>query len=78
LGRLQQEPEIGSVLRAITGPVLRRLHERRRPDGGFSFHVEHCLTHVNGYAVCDPLPESDLFGTGQQLAILQELRLLGG
>ncbi|MBS3762310.1 MAG: hypothetical protein KGZ25_03290 [Planctomycetes bacterium] len=65
------------ILDGITGPVMKRLEARRRPDGGFSMHVDHCLTRVNGYAICDPLPESDQCGTGQQLTILNELEALG-
>lgn len=61
------------ILKAMDATVLPRLISRMKPDGGFSFHVEHCLTNINGYPVSDPLPESDCFGTGQQLAVLNAL-----
>ncbi len=60
------------ITNVIGRSILDRLEQRRCPDGGFSFHPDHCLTDVNGYAVCDPLPEGDMFGTGQQITILSE------
>ena len=76
LSRQEQGYRLEDILRAAAPPVLNRLEQRRQPDGGFSFFTEHCQTHVNGYPLCDPLPESDLFGTNQQLAILGELQSL--
>lgn len=64
------------VLEAVTGPVLLRLQSRRRKDGGFSMHTTHCLTHINSIPISDPLPESDVMGTEQQLAVLNKIQYL--
>ena len=61
------------VTAAVSGPVLRRLEERRRPDGGISFHTGHCRTNANGYQISDPLPEGDTAGAHQQLNLLNAL-----
>lgn len=64
------------VLQTVTGPVLCRLQSRCRKDGGFSMHTTHCLTHINGIPISDPLPESDVTGTEQQLAVLNGIQSL--
>ena len=64
------------ALARMRGPLLARLEQRRRDDGGFSFHTDHCLTHINSYFISAPEPVSDLLGTGQQLNILEDLQSL--
>lgn len=64
------------IMATLSGPVIQRFEERRKPDGAFSFHPAHCITHQNRYHIADPLPESDLVGTGQQLTVLDALEAL--
>jgi hypothetical protein len=64
------------VLQKIAEPMLARMALRQRADGSFSAHPQHCLTHINGYRISEPLPIGDLLGTGQQLSILRYLRQL--
>jgi hypothetical protein len=76
LSRQDDGYRAADILAAIEAPILARLAQRRRPDGGFSAHPDHCLTHINMYKISDPLPIGDLVGTGQQLSILRHLQEL--
>ena len=65
------------VVAAVSGPILRRLDARRKPDGGISFHIDHCQTHFAlSREIAPPLPEGDLFGAHQQLHLLNSLEKL--
>ena len=40
------------------------MHHNRKPDGGFTFHVDHCIINHHSVQLCDaPAPIGDVFGT---------------
>lgn len=59
LGRYRHE-EIIAAARRFADCMLT---DYRKPDGGFAFAADHCLTVHMGIKLSRPLPESDMLGT---------------
>ena len=58
------------ITAAGNGMAKRLLAHYGKPDGGFAFNGDHCLTAHNSIRTSDPLPEGDMLGTTMSMRCL--------